>query len=202
MFMTMTDSATATIDAPTTGESTIMTSDAAPEGDSKASAAPVADSKPAPAEAVPTYNIEAPEGYDKDGFIKFATEHKLDPKVAQNLIEREVTSINATFEKAAAEHKAEVAKWKQQLETDKEFGGDAFKGNSALVATFVKKFASPDVVKLFNDTGLGNHPALVKMFHKMAQATSSDKMVGKDSPPPAAKEASLAERLYPDMYKK
>jgi len=207
----MTESATATMPAPSTDsaapETTLLTApvpdNVAPLDKSPtAASAPVADSKPAAAEAVPSYDIQAPEGYNKDEFIKFASEHKIDPKVAQTLLDREVAAINTTFEKAAAEHKAEVAKWAEQLKTDKEFGGDAFKGNAARVATFVKQHATPGFIELLNKTGLGNHPDVVKTFHKLATLTGSDKMVALNAQPPAEKELSLSERLYPNMYPK
>jgi len=191
---------------PDETESTISTTETnAPEttiATSETGAAPETATGTPPAETAPSYTVEAPDGYDKEAFIKFATENKIDPKAAQSFLDREVNTVNATFERAAAEHKAEVAKWADTLKNDKEFGGESFKGNAARVSTFVKQHATPGFIELLNKTGLGNHPDVVKTFHKLAQLAGSDRMVSPNANPPAEKELSLSERLYPNMTKK
>lgn len=89
---------------------------------------------------------------------------------------------------------AQMAKWVDEAKADKEFGGEKFAENLALVQKAVTQFGSPDLKAYLDKTGLGNHPEMVKTFYRIGKAISADGFVpgGKNTSP-----KSIADRLYP-----
>jgi len=158
-----------------------------------------ADSKPIDAVAPVKYDIKGPDGYDTEELIKFAQDNKLDPKIAQQLIDREVQSVLSVMEQAREDHKEQASKWVESLKKDKDFGGDNFSGNAKKVAAFVKQHADPETIAFFNETGFGNHPGIVKMFHKLASNLGSDSLSNPNAGPASVGELPLSRRLYPNM---
>ncbi|MEC7472463.1 MAG: hypothetical protein VX946_03765 [Pseudomonadota bacterium] len=41
----------------------------------------------------------------------------------------------------------------------------------------IEKFGSPELRQVLNDSGLGNHPELVKFCHRIGKAISDDSLV-------------------------
>ena len=103
----------------------------------------------------------------------------------------------------------ELNDWGDELKKDQVFGGEAFKENSDKTFQFIEK-TMPDDLKplllgpegLFDQTGIGQHPALVKYFFHLSQKFP----VSEDDPgrgeggdnKPGTPEA----RLYPNEAKK
>lgn len=186
----------ATPDAPA---STLMTApDSAP--------APVTDSKPVEAEAAKEakYEIEAPEGYDKDAFIKFAKDNKIDPKMAQALLDREIeTSLSAMEalkkEYAKRDYREQASGWVESLKKDKEFGGESFAANASRVSAYVRANMSQEAIQVLNESGLGNHPALVKDFLKLAKLSGSDTLSNPNTNPVKAEASSSYRDMFPSL---
>lgn len=57
--------------------------------------------------------------------------------------------------------------------------GDKFDANTALVKKAYGKFATPELEKYLIDTGLGNHPDLIKAFANIGKAMLEDSAGGK-----------------------
>lgn len=62
--------------------------------------------------------------------------------------------------------------WTEALK--KEFG-DKFEENTALAARAAKMFGDAETLKWLNESGLGNHPSLVKMFANIGNLLKEDK---------------------------
>lgn len=58
----------------------------------------------------------------------------------------------------------------------KEWGGE-FDANLNLVKRATEAFLTPEDKKFMDESGLGNHPVLVKLFQRMGKALSEDKFV-------------------------
>lgn len=92
-------------------------------------------------------------------------------------------------EKAAAE-KAEqtVAQAKSDMlaaaMADPEFGGDKFAEATGVAKMAVEAFFKPEFAKFLNDTGLGNHPEMIRGFLKIGSQMKQDGFVpgGKQTP--------------------
>jgi hypothetical protein len=105
---------------------------------------------------------------------------------------------------AQAQHDARVAEWEGLTKSDKEFGGAKFDENMVMAKTALKQFGSPELVKLLNDSGLGNHPELVRVFVRAGKAISEDTFVtggqsaaGKAQP---RSQGDYASALYPSKH--
>lgn len=177
---------------------TSLAGDKAP--DAAAAAKTEADAK-APEKYAP---FKLPEGQEVDTalldeFTPTLKELKLDQEAAQKVINFAPRLVQATVEKTTAAILQQVgladhAKWAAQVQNDKELGGEKFAENVAVAAKAAQTFASPALLAVLKQTGLGNHPEMVRLFHSIGKQISEDGFVpgGRSQAP-----KSLEERLYP-----
>lgn len=132
--------------------------------------------------AVEAYDIKTPEGYDVDEEIKgeFTTAAK-EIGLSQKGVERLVAIQTKMQENQAARTAAMVKDWDKQTRADKEIGGKDFEANAASAREFLSQFADEDVNVLLDRTGLGNHPAVVKMFVRAGKAMGEAKVMKGDT---------------------
>jgi hypothetical protein len=80
-------------------------------------------------------------------------------------------------EKANVEGHATLVKgWADEVKTDKDIGGDKLAENLG-VAKKALDLGPPELKALLNESGLGNHPAVVKWAIAVGKALSEDKFV-------------------------
>jgi hypothetical protein len=87
-----------------------------------------------------------------------------------------------------------TAQWVEQVKTDKELGGEALNANLATAKAALNKFGSPELTKLLDESRLGNHPEVIRLFHRVGKAIGDDSLVpgGRTTNRPA----NPAQRLY------
>jgi hypothetical protein len=162
------------------------TTPAAPEA-KPAPAAPAApEAKPAdaadaapeakPADAAPAaeieYKVSTPEGVelaaaDTEALVAIAREAKIAPEAVQK-----IADIAARREQArAAEFEAQVQAWGDAVKADKELGDAAALASATKV---VDTYGNPEFKALLAESGLGNHPEMVRFVQKIAKAVSED----------------------------
>ena len=106
---------------------------------------------------------------------------------------------------AQAEQMAQArAEWESAARSDKEFGGEKLAENVAVAAKALQQFGTPELAKLLNESGLGNHPEIIRAFYRAGKAISEDSVVtGGSGAKPAAvgmtSEAQKAAALYPNQ---
>jgi hypothetical protein len=138
-------------------------------------------------DAPPVYDFKAPEGVELDAtavdrFKTVAGELKLPAESAQKVVD-----LYADIRKAEAEAFAnQVQAWGDEVKADKELGGDKLAENLAVAKKAVDAFGSDEIRSLLDSTGMGNHPAVVRMMVKIGKAISEDGFV-KGAPPTPAK---------------
>lgn len=64
--------------------------------------------------------------------------------------------------------------WAGQAKADKEFGGDAIEANLATARKALDTFGTPELKALLNESGLGNHPEVIRFFYRAGRAISPD----------------------------
>lgn len=166
---------------------------AAPE---QTAAAP-AQQQPADEPQVPeSYEFTAPEGVElldgaKEAYAEIAKELKLTQEQAQAAFEKLATKGQANQQ---ARFEAIKADWGQQATTDQEFGGDKLQENLAVAKKALDTFGTPELTKLLNESGLGNHPEIIRAFYRAGKAISEDSNLVTGRQPSA--QASDARRLY------
>src|SRR5690554_3998321 len=142
-----------------------------------------ADGKPADAGAPTEYaDFTLPEGTEIDAdvmteFKGLAKELGITQEAAQKLID-----LQASMEQKRAETLQQMVadqsqQWANQVKNDPEIGGENYDQSVALAVKTIETFGSPKLRTLLNDSGLGNHPELVKFCHRIGKAISEDKLV-------------------------
>lgn len=144
-----------------------------------------------------------PEKYD----LKLAEKSPLDPKhlekIASFAKERGLSQDQAQAlldrdNQLAVEQQANwdntQKQWVNEVQADKELGGERYAQNIENAKRALDQFASPNLRKQLNETGLGNHPELVRVFARIGKAMADDTIIvpGRQ----AGEQKSAAEVLY------
>lgn len=135
-----------------------------------------------PEGAPESYQFELPEGYElnpevTEEFTAYAKELNLPQDKAQAAVGMGVKLIESYQAKQAEAMAQQQTEWRNAVMADKEIGGPALAENLGYAAKVLDTFA-PDLRGVLDETGLGNHPALVKAFIKIGKAISEDRLVG------------------------
>lgn len=115
---------------------------------------------------------------------------------------QKVVDVGVAMQKAAAEaHATTVAGWVNELKSDKDFGGANFDANASRIQQLVTKFGDQSVKDIFNQSGIGNHPGLVRMMFAMSKELLSDASVVTGAPVASGAGDNTASVLFPTMQK-
>ena len=88
--------------------------------------------------------------------------------------------------------------WIQEVKDDPDLGGAKFDETVATARTFINGYGDQKLTDVLNETGLGNHPAVVKLFYKLGRSMSEDNVNigairGQEG------EKSRAHKMFPNM---
>ncbi len=153
------------------------------------------------------YDLKPPkdsklDAKDVDAIAEFAKANKLPADVAQALLEQKNADREAYVEGLRNQVQEEQKGWLEAFEKDPEIGGAKAKENAQLVKQVHAKFASPEFVKIMEETGYGNNPEYNRMIIRILKAAnfSEDKLVVNGEP---AKQPvkDPAKAMFPDMAK-
>jgi hypothetical protein len=158
------------------------------------------------AEAAPVeYEFKLPEGVDLKGealdeLKAFAKEKGLTQEEAQKLADLGAKQAQGFAAQVVAQQKEATAKWAEETTSDKEIGGDKLPENLAVAKQALDKFGSPALKALLNQSGLGNHPEVVRFMVKAGKAISEDgRIISGDAGQSDRAKTPLENRLYPNM---
>lgn len=84
----------------------------------------------------------------------------------------------------AQERKEILAQWSNEILNDKEIGGVNFSKTRNNLYRVMKNYGGQDVLDVLNATGLGSHPAIVRMFNRIGNALSEDNNFVRGQPAP------------------
>lgn len=132
-----------------------------------------------PAGAPEKYEFKAPEGqqFNADVIAKFSEVAKklnLSQDGAQELLDQVAPQIAAAQQSA---FQNAVKGWGESAKADKEFGGDKFDANLAVAKKAIDAFGTPELRTLLDQSGLGNHPEVIRAFYRAGKAISEDRHV-------------------------
>lgn len=173
--------------------------DAKPDADSQAKAEPTKTDEQTKTDAkvnVPeSYDLKAPEGMTLDEAAVVAItpvfkELNITNEAAQKLVEAQ-----ATIQQEQLVRQADA--WLTAAKADKEVGGQAFDANSKIAQEAFAKFGTPELKTFLDQTGLGNHPELLRAFVRIGKAGQSDTHVPADGS--GGKTTDPAKTLFPNM---
>lgn len=169
------------------------------------------EDKPADApvvEPITLENLKLPEGWSipddqkeaAKGFLDMMNDATLSPgDRAAKLIEMYAKASTEGSEKATNDWNNLQTDWQKQCREDPDIGGAKLEPMLGQISVLLDEYGTPELRGVFNVTGAGNNPHMVKFLSKVATALGE----GKPAPgaQPAAAQTSLAERMYPSMKK-
>lgn len=150
--------------------------------------------------------VKLPDGMELDAeltgeFSSIAKEMKLSQAKADKFMGMGVKlsqKLQQNFENAIKEaQENRIKEIKTMLNTDPEIGGANLKSTLLEANEAYKAFVSEDAANVLAETGLNNHPAIVKMFRDIGRQVKNDTIKGLGSP----KHQRTAEDWYPSMKK-
>lgn len=128
------------------------------------------------------YTFTAPEGMTLDAELTvevsaWAKEHNIPQASAQKIVDmgvkivqKQQAALTGAIEKANIE-------WTEKSRADKEFGGANLDQNLAVAKKAMEAFATSEFKTLLKETGLGNHPEMIRTLYRVGKAISEDKLV-------------------------
>ena len=171
--------------------------DAKPEGETKKEA-----STEEPKGAPEKYEFQAPEGQTFTGdFLSAYEETARELNLSQDDAQKLIDKLSPVLEKGQiAQIEAVRNEWTAQSRTDKEFGGDKLDENLAVAKKSLDLHGTPEFKALLQNTGLGNHPEIIRFLFRVGKATSEDTFVkGGTGTQESPKDFnSMASKLYPN----
>jgi hypothetical protein len=182
----------------------------APQTEQKAAVSPTGQLgeavAPAQAEAKVTEKpAGAPEKYDFKGsydptvlqtYSEFAKSANLTQEAAQKGLDSLAKVVADSQQQRIDSVKAE---WTKALATDKEFGGDKLAENLATANKALTSFGSPELLTLLRETGLNNHPEIIRAWFRAGQAISADGFVrGSPAQIEPNSDAAIGKKFYPN----
>lgn len=151
------------------------------------------------------YEFKAPEGRDFDPdviaqYSEVAKELNLPQDAAQKIIDKIAPALAEKQQRVLEEARNS---WAESAKTDKEFGGDKLNDSLAAAKKALDTFGSPELRTLLNESGLGNHPEVIRMMVRAGKAISEDKFVGGSQGKQEAPKGfnDYAASLYPSQQK-
>lgn len=127
-----------------------------------------------------------------DQFSEVAKELNLTQDAAQKVLDKMGPVIAAH---QSEQLQAARTEWAETAKADKEFGGEKLQENLAVAKRALDAYGSDELRTLLNESGLGNHPEVIRLLYRAGKATSEDGFVkgGK-----GVNQQADPRRLYPN----
>jgi hypothetical protein len=175
------------------------------EGEAPAAAEGEKAAEAAPAELT----ISLPEGVEADaglmeGFTATAKELGLTSESAQKLVDTYAKASVAAQQRAEEAFAARQQEWQQAVKADPKIGGEQLTANLGRANAALGKFGSPELVALLQQTGLSNHPEMVKFAIRVGRAMGDDTVTGSHARGAGGEqsEEDALKARYPSMFKR
>ena len=153
-----------------------------------------------PAGAPESYEFKAIDGAEVGAevlvaYADAAKELNLPQDAAQKMLDKMAPALAS---RQVAQFEAAKTQWAEAARTDKEFGGDKLDASLVTARRAIDAFGSPEFKALLNDSGLGNHPDVIRFMVRAGAAVSEDGFVSGNGGG-GGSEKTVAQRMYPGM---
>ena len=121
---------------------------------------------------------DAPDELDPEvltAFGEVAKDLDLPQEAAQKVLDKVAPVIQAKQAKAVEQARAD---WANESQSDEEFGGEKLAANLEIAKTSLKEFGTDALKSLLSESGLGNHPEIIRFMYRAGKAISEDGYVG------------------------
>ena len=146
-------------------------------------------------------DFKTPEGVTLNGevtteFKTLAKELNLTQESAQRVADLGAKMMQNWASQLTEAIKKMHADWINGTKGDKEIGGDKLDENLAVAKKALDAFGTPELRTLLNESGIGNHPEIIRVFYRAGKAISEERVLTGGAPAPTK---TTAQRMYPDM---
>jgi len=121
---------------------------------------------------------DAPEELDPEvltAFGEVAKDLDLPQEAAQKVLDKVAPVIQAKQAKAVEQARAD---WANESQSDEEFGGENLASNLEIAKSSLNEFGTDALKSLLSESGLGNHPEIIRFMYRAGKAISEDGYVG------------------------
>lgn len=136
------------------------------------------------AKAVPEKyeDFKLPEGMDPDPefqatLSEWAKEANLDQEGAQKMADKAASYLQKARQAQMEAIQTQKAAWEAEVRADKEIGGEKLDANLAVAKKAMETYFPAEFKTFLEETGLGNHPAMVRGLYKIGKPLMEDSMV-------------------------
>jgi hypothetical protein len=184
----------------TTEESTAQTEESTTEA--KGSESETEEAEASTPEPLTAESITVPEGMTLDEgltneFLGLMNDQELDPaKRAQGLVDLQAKATEAALEKVKSDWQETAEGWRKSVEADKEIGGKNLDANLGQISKLIDDTLGDEADGLrdmLDSSRLGDHPAFVKLMHRLAQKHAEP---GPVSGQPGSASRTQADKMY------
>lgn len=170
--------------APASGDNPASAGTEPSKTDDKANPEPKGDDKKPVSAAPEKYEFTAGKDQELDkeavaAFEPIAREIGLSNEQAQKIVDVYGSTIIPQIAKQQeSAWQKQVTEWAETVKADKELGSVESIGNAQKA---MDQFGTPELKQYLNDSGLGNHPELFRIFSRIGKAMSEDGFVSGSS---------------------
>ena len=121
---------------------------------------------------------DAPQELDSEVLSAFgdvAKELDLPQEAAQKVLDKVAPVLQRRQAQAVEEVKEE---WANDSKSDQEFGGESLDANLTVAKSALDTFGTDALKSLLSESGLGNHPEIIRFMYRAGKAISEDSYVG------------------------
>ena len=121
---------------------------------------------------------DAPDELDPEvltAFGEVAKDLDLPQEAAQKVLDKVAPVIQARQAKVVEQARAD---WATESQSDEEFGGENLAANLEIAKSSLKEFGTDALKSLLQESGLGNHPEVIRFMYRAGKAISEDGYVG------------------------
>ena len=121
---------------------------------------------------------DAPEVLDPEvltAFGEVAKELDLPQEAAQKVLDKVAPVMQARQAAVVEQVKLD---WANESQADKEFGGESLNDNLEIAKSSLNAFGTDALKSLLQESGLGNHPEVIRFMYRAGKAISEDSYVG------------------------
>lgn len=120
----------------------------------------------------------------------------LDQAAAQKIVDAYGQITQQLDQRSNAAHATMIADWQKQGRSDPDFGGANYDQTTSEAQALIARYGDPELTKFLGDTGIGNHPGLLRMFARIGKHFSEANIIPPAGDGGAGGKKPLADLLW------
>jgi hypothetical protein len=148
--------------------------------------------------------LSAPEGFEiqpelASEFLEILNGEMAPGDKANAFLALHAKTISAAQEADSKAWDEMQTKWKDEVKADPDIGGAKLQPTITNIGKLISEFGNDDLKEVFNFTGAGNNPHMIKFLNKIADKLTEGNFFKAGTPAGADDPDAAARRMYPSM---